>query len=78
MDLDALGMSQAEFLPWVAVVLGLTVVALIVVLRRGENDRVRVLWLLLVICVPILAPLAALLYYALWLPSRAKTNAKGR
>lgn len=72
MTLDELGMSPAGFLPWVTAVVGFSVIALIVVLRREDHGLARVLWLLLLICVPILAPFAALLYYMLWLPMQSK------
>lgn len=72
MTLDELGMSPAEFLPWVGAVIGFSLIALILVLRREKNGLARVLWLLLLICVPILAPCAALLYYLLWLPMQSK------
>ena len=72
MILDELGMSTAVFLPWAIAVAGLSVIALIVVLRRESYGLARVLWLPLLICVPILAPAAALFYYLLWQPGRSK------
>ena len=76
MILDQLRMSQVVFLPWVAAVVGFSVIALILVLRREKNGLARVLWLLLLIGVPILAPFAALIYYLLWQPTQSKEQRK--
>ena len=78
MTLDELGMSPAEFLPWVVVVVGFSVIALILVLRRENNGLARVLWLLLIVCVPILAPFAALLFYMLWKPAQSKEKRQAK
>ncbi len=77
MILDELGMSPAEFLPWVTVVAGFSLIAFILVLRRENNGLARVFWLLLV-CLPILSPFAALLYYMLWLPGQSKEKQKAK
>ncbi|GEM_PF-1359475 len=67
-----MGMSPAQFLPWVTVVVGVSVIALILVLRHEKNGLARLLWLALLIGIPILAPFAALLYYMLWQPRQSK------
>ena len=74
MILDELGMSPAEFLPWVTVVAGFSVLAFVVVPRRENSGLARVLWLPLLVCLPILAPAAALFYYMLWQPRRSNAN----
>jgi len=74
MILDELGMTPNEFLPWVTVVAGFSVLAFVVVLRRENSGLARVLWLPLLVCLPILAPAAALLYYMLWQPRRSKAK----
>lgn len=74
MALDGLGISLNNFLAWAIAVLGISLVAFLYVCRWENSMSSRLLWLLLLIAVPVLAPVAAILYF--WLLQPALQNRK--
>lgn len=72
MKLDELGVPPAVMVPWVIAVVGISIIALILVARREKSGLARVLWFLLIVGMPILAPLSAFIYYLLWQPMQSK------
>ena len=74
--LDTIGMPPDYFVPWTIAILGFSLIAFIYVCRRENDTPSRLLWLLLLIAVPILSPLAAFLYYWLLQPLRRKRKRK--